>query len=658
MDGFIPSAGCRADRAWEEAQSLAEKNLDRRKFLKRSSAILGGAWLHGSLPLFPDGGPDDAAEIRSPGRPIKKKFGPAKPSTVTEGRIEGLLQAFRHDGFIADRGSDVFVYDGRGRERIGIRGHHQTATNYETGEKKTAYYVEGSPYETGVLTGLMAAGKVARMTTRYIDKLVLSFVHIHTPKAPGSRIIQIILESIFKKWGKRTQSDIPDALSEEMDGILDGCLMADPPVRLKKGHLWLLNTGFDAILAHAYTGSLFKERQIQPEHLNIPVTCNAFSICGRAAAGGHYFGRDFMFHDVDVFQDTSCLIIYRPDPEKAQAPLLVSMTAPGMVGSIAAMNAEGVAMGMDMLPLGTCDPERPGFNSLLLVRHCIQNAATASEAVEMVTEAQRGVSWLYPLADSGGRAGVIEAGMSMDMSQEEWIRYVLRFPNGNYASCLPDADFLRKQIGRYGEEDRRRLRRGVMVRWSDYRYPREYIDRFNHGLWERFNQDASTDLQAKLYPDAFAGDGFINKNFLEKNCPASYYFAPQRDSDPGVVSASNHAIIPEMRLFGMTPWLARTTFRLINDIQWRYDALNDQIQRTLAAGPILEDRARRIIEFLAPYGAYPDYYLKGGQRSPDGREFAINGSVSLFDLKNRVAHSHYGYYCDGWVKITLPRYKV
>lgn len=646
------------DSKKKEADALSEKQLKRRDFLKHSSVIAGGAWFYHPLRLFLDSRPDPAAGLSPPGARLPGGAGQANVGAATKKRIDHLIGAFGSDGFAVDPGSDVFIYTGRGNERIGIRAHSRIAANYQTGEKKAAYYVEGSSYEMGVLIGWMAAEKVAVMTRRYIDKLVLSFVHIKTPKVPGSQIVKIILESIFKKWEKWIRPDMPAGLTEEMDGIVDGCLMADPPIRINPKHVGLLNTAFDAILAHVYTGSLFKERRIQPEHLNVPVTCNAFSISGQAAAAGHYFGRDFMFHDADVFQDTACLILYRPDPEAARSPLLVSMTAPGMVGSVTAMNAEGVAMGLDMLPLGICDPKRPGFNSMLLVRHCIQNSASAAEAAELVTTAQRGVSWLYPVADAGGRAGVIEAGMSMDLSEDEWIRYALSFPEKKYAAFLPDAGFLRGQLRRFGEEDRKRLLRGVMIRWSDYRYPREYIDRFNPDLWKRFNQEASPEQRAVLYPDAFADGGFINKNYLEKNCPASYYFAPQREANPDLVWVSNHAIIPEMRLFGMTPWLARMTLRLINDIQWRFDALNAQIRSALAAGPIREDRARQIIDFLAPYGPYPEYYLKTGQRSSDGLEFAINGSVSLFDLKNRVVQSHYGYYCDEWVRITLPRYKV
>lgn len=70
----------------------------------------------------------------------------------------------------------------------------------------------------------------------------------------------------------------------------------------------------------------------------------------------------------------------------------MSLTAPGMIGSVAGMNARGLGVGVDMAPSGNCDPSRPGFNSLLLTRHSIENGTNCKEAVEIMVEAQRGAA--------------------------------------------------------------------------------------------------------------------------------------------------------------------------------------------------------------------------------------------------------------------------
>ena len=111
-----------------------------------------------------------------------------------------------------------------------------------------------------------------------------------------------------------------------------------------------------------------------------------------------------------------------------------------------------------------------------------------------------------------------------------------------------------------------------------------------------------------------------------------------------------------MRYCAMDPWTAMVVRGNVNDIQWRYDALNHEIRSALdQKGSIGYEDARRIADFLAPYGKYPEYYAKN-PRSEDGKQTRIEGCVSLFDLKAKTVESHYGYYGDGWVRTTLENY--
>ena len=108
----------------------------------------------------------------------------------------------------------------------------------------------------------------------------------------------------------------------------------------------------------------------------------------------------------------------------------------------------------------------------------------------------------------------------------------------------------------------------------------------------------------------------------------------------------------------MYPWTASVIGNKINDIQWRYDELNNQILTSLEKyGSIDFYTARKLIDFLAPYGKHPWYYVDN-PKSRDGKEIRIEGCTSIFDLKNGIVDSHFGYYCDEWVRITLPNYVV
>jgi hypothetical protein len=382
--------------------------------------------------------------------------------------------------------------------------------------------------------------------------------------------------------------------------------------------------------------------EIKQEDFRIPLMCNPFTLCGRSAGYGFYFGRDFMFPTADVFQDTAAMVVYNPAGTAGRTEIPhVSITAPGMAGSISAMNIKGVALGVNMSPGANCDPQNVGTNSLLLTRLCAKYSDTVESAVQLMEETQRGVSWNYIIADGvNERSCVVEAGASGSAPDFSLI------PPEEYRPFLPDKSFIDKHMSEL-------FRNGIMVRWNDYKYPPEYLE-FNHRIWEIFNEKNHTDKV--IDAEAFSERGFINKARSDKNCPSSFYFAPQREENDEILVLTNHYIIPEMRFFAMHRWTERLIGDRVNDIQWRYDELNSLIYECLEAkGSIGFDDAKALASFLSPYGRNAGYY-SGNPRSKDGRELRIEGCASVFDLKNMVVESHYGYYCDKWVRLSLQKY--
>jgi hypothetical protein len=345
---------------------------------------------------------------------------------------------------------------------------------------------------------------------------------------------------------------------------------------------------------------------------------------------GHFLGQDFAFPTSGVFQHTAALIIQNPDNKQP----FVSVTAPGMIGSVTAMNVHGIGVGVNVAPSGNCNPKSVGLNSLLLARHSIERARTCQSGVDFIVNAWRGMPWLYVLADGTHQQScVVEAG------------HVVHNPDAlDYAPMqlrkyLPTQDFLHQH--RSAE-----FRQGAMVRWSDYEYPVEYLQ-FNPALFEHFDKEYD--------PTALRERGYIGKSWQERNCPAAHYFAPQRENLENLVLATNMYIIPEMRLQAMHPCVTRVAAEYYDNMQWRYDALNDELVSRIKndARPITFEEARNIIDFLAPYGKYPNYY------NPDGKpleRIQIPGAVSLMDLREKKITSHYGYYADEWVTIHLSNY--
>ncbi len=513
----------------------------------------------------------------------------------------------------------------------GLMAEHKTAVNYETKRRKRVFYVEGNSYQMGFLMGLLAEDDIELMSTEFVDNIIFDFINadVDPKKIP---IIWGILKGMMLEGAKTIRPDIPDTYIQEMSGLVNGCIKANPKSKVTFNNLLLLNVGFDAILSHAYALNKVEISGLDVEDLEIPVLCNAFSVFGKATVNGkHYFGRDFMFPTANVFEHMACMTIYCPD--NGQIPM-VSVAAPGFVGAIATMNIEGVGMGVDMVPGNACNPKRPGLNSLMMVRHATAYGSDAQKALDVVEETQRGVTWLYFIAD-----GKTDRAVAVESAQKTDSLDVLQYPLDKLKSLkmLPDQNFL----NRY--ENQKHLQ-GLMVRWNDYKYP-EQFSHFNNGLFEHHEKKQSS--------KSWGERGFINRHSKEKNCPETFYFAPQRENRDDVLIITNHYIVPSMRLSAMSSWTQAIAGKKQDAIQWRYDELNSQILANY--GEIDEEKAKDLIDFLGPNQKFPDHY-KGNKKSTDGKTNVMRGSISLCNLSDRVIHSYYGYYKDEWITLTLPNY--
>lgn len=593
---------------------------------------------------------------------------------LNDGSIQGihdhfefLKNAFDSDGFNIKYFDDP-EHPGQKRGyveymgKIGMLGESRDSTNIVTGEPKRVYYVEGDPYQMGYLLGLMAEPEISRMATDFVENIIFAFFKGDEAAEKGTpgigELIKETIAEIIYLISKQMQPDIPADYIKELCGIYSGCVTVNPATKVQWDRLWALNFGVDCLLAHIYTGKIFADKEVPPQFLKVPISCNAYSLTGATVQdNSHYFGRDFMFPTADVFQDTACLIIYNPDQTGGTALPLVSQTAPGFVGSIAALNSEGVAIGVDMSPSQLCDPSRPGLNSLTLNRDCMHHCRSTGEVKERMIETQRGVSWLYPTAAAADGACIIEAGKKIDDNSFPYFDYV---PD-HYKKYLPDMTFIEETRKQYGTPP---PEKGLIVRTSAYPFPDPYLG-YNQGLYDAFNQDLELRLfygSVKYDPDAFGETGFINPTWTDKNCPASFYFAPQRETDSDLVLVSNHCISPEMRLTAMNRWVAIISSGDLNDIQWRYDALNFQILTLIKEikegkrGKIEAADAWKLIDYLSPQPGsyYPDYYNPGQQK--DWKTIQVNGSISLCELKTLTMTSLFGYYGDNPITIKLAKY--
>lgn len=599
------------------------------------------------------------------------------PDSAARRRLR-IQEGFARDDFLVKR---IVDKDGS----LGALAEHRSARIGTSSRAKRAFYLEGDNYQMGYLLGLLAADDIARMTGEFLQTVIFAFFDNRAAERRGiSTGLRELIVHIATTVSRDVLPDVPPGYLREIQGIVDGCQAAGKGAEVTWDDLITLNLGFDALLSHVYSGKIFARRGYDPAMLRTPLGCNAFILSGDAAGGKCFFGRDFMFPTANVFQETACLMVCRPSGRPGQELLFVSQSAPGIVGSMTAMSSAGVAMGVNMLPTRFCSPERPGLNSLLLVRDCIQHCRSASEAVHRIAEAQRGVTWLYPVADSRGGAFIVEAGRKPGPREQfpyfTWVSW-------HYRRRLPSLAFIRRMRRTHGI---RRPLKGIVERGKDYRLPDEYLTRWNRRLWNAFRGDVVlrifdvigdlagivVDLlkgRTSSLLDAvrreltgsgqnrdssgidFSERGYINRSWKDKNCPGPFYFAPQREHRPDLLIATNHAISPEIRLTAMNDWIALLAGASLNEMQWRYDELNREILDAIDASPagVTEDTAWELINFLRPDGRFPDFYNANGSAVS---EVQVHGSITLCELAGRSMKSLYGYYGDEPVTVRLDNY--
>jgi len=553
-----------------------------------------------------------------------------------------LTQAFEKDGYEVDT---LITYQGK----RAIRAQSKIAFNYETGEPKVVYYLEGTGYQMGYLFGKIAHEEIEIMCTKFMNGIVPAFLKPGSVK-PYKSLMGKLMIDLIKTNDKNISKVIPQELMNEMEGIVQGCKAVNPKTQVNLEKIFTLNVGVDFLLSQTYNiEGLWKSIPgITGANLKPPLFCNAFSVCNKATVDGkHYYGRDFMFPTANIFQDVACMIIYNPDPmlDYPKREPVVTVTAPGMVGAITAMNAKGLAFGVDMVPAGNINTKQPGLNSLLLVRHTAHYGSNFQKALQVIIHAPRGVPWLYSIAEAqSGRAAVLEAGAYADSLD------FLSFPSKDLIKegLLPSKEFL-------AQHDTLALYYGLKIRWDTYVYPDTFFS-FNPGFFTKFDKPYDPE-------EIFGETAFIDTTFRAKAVPKGYYFAPQREEKPDLVLTTNMYINPSMRLCSMAPWTIMVSADHMDDSQWRYDALNRLLLRNY--GKIDFQKARDIIDFLAPNGKYyTDFYQEINNSdyfyqiaaSSDGKTLQVFGATSICDLTEKIIESHYGYFDDEWITISLENY--
>lgn len=579
-----------------------------------------------------------------------------------------IKEAFAEDGFTI-----VGSHQSQGTNHTGYVAENTTAINNNNGKPKRAYYLEGSAYEMGYQMGVLGNEDIRRMVTEFPHAAISQFLS-GVPEKWEVDLIVIVVYTIMLTKLKDFDGYIPDTYVDEAKGIVDGVRSVHPlALSVTFDSVWVLNVGFDILVAfmsdpmklieEIIEHPLAKGKGLKPtkEYFRMPHFCNAYSAFDKKKKF-HYFGRDWMFNAGNVMADCACLII--ANPSDGRKPLVYA-AAPSLVGAALAMNNDGVAMGVDMVSAANSDFANPGFNSILLVRDTIHQSASGTAAVDNITSAKRGATFIYPLSDgTNDESYVVEAGLNT--STLDPYSYV----EDSLKSLLPDASTLAANSEPPVQ--------GLYSRNQAYAQGMFFIDKYNKSLFEKYG---------KTYPEGvWQETGFIfDKPYNDPNAFGLFYFAPLRQNTGTTDTAdswsfqlvTNAWLNPSMNLCSMSFWPNLLAEPYYSDFQWRYDLLNTALRdykKTIT--DLTMDNAWDLINFISPVIGYDDgkghngkdYYTKFGApwdlptvtyKDSSGKEqttWRVDGMTNVCDLKALKLRSLYGTYADNYVEITLSNY--
>jgi len=503
---------------------------------------------------------------------------------------------------------------------------------------KHCLVLTGSSYCMGYQMGYLRPAETQLMAVSFLDKAAEALLKIKRDDFPE---IYDFLKNEVRKLCEGARPVIPDYLEEEMAGMAAGATAHGYAIDARD--VILMNEGFDALYAILSTGVLpsFQEfvdlitgkrsqlvaanqtdalkqldtkirvtgaRVLFPSADPYILGCNEFVVSGNATGSDAvYHGRDFMFPTGDIYQDVSCAVVYMPEEDYP----FIAITAPGFVGHPTALNSQGLSMGMDVV-LGACSRPTPGMGSLFVLRDIVQHCNNLDQAIARMKDMDRGVSWLYVIADDEHSASYTNGVVVEEGRSDPPFTGPDRMPIWNQILLWP---LIVKLKGQPLPE------RGMLMRSQEW-----------------------------LYPETFkcVNIGFPNGNDINY----LIYFPDQNETWPDVVVAANNYIIPRMVFTTFNPRIDRIGGSINKaTLTFRYNKMVELIGNDY--GHVNYAKAREIIDFLNPNrGIDPlKRYNIGGP---------VAGHHALIDNKAQTVEALFGYYgdwqngvADPWIMLDL-----
>jgi hypothetical protein len=555
---------------------------------------------------------------------------------------------------------------------------------------KYCMVLTGSAYDMGYQAATLRPEQGFSMLSDYMKRVALTQfgmlgIKLPTEGETADEVYNIMYDTILDIVGLM-KKDIPLNLRKEMQGFADGMQAAgyktDPNTgrKIDFTHLLVINEAVDstyfflaAVLGYAKvtddnraiiaecrstflkilakaSGSSSTDDESVTELLQkakknfasrgnqLRFGCNEFVVSGKATANGEtYHGRDFMFSTADIYQDAAAMVVYLPD----EGYPFVTVSVPGFIGQSSGLNIKGLSAGQDVC-LVSFMGKTPGVGSMFMVRDIVQRASNITEAVELVRNTTRGISWVYFVvsdeADSRYGHGAELSAVCNQRDDEigngiDTIPSLLQSIYKSHTSILDELDADELTAG--GDIDR-----GVMVRGEAYEYPTD--DKF-----------ASPDFSLDEYSSY---TDYYNSGFR---------FTAQKETYDDALAATNHYITPRMRMMQFDP-LIDLIYAMSGNLAesvWRYENMISEIDEYRGSIEYFGDNpdapavgtAGWMIDFLNTQRSYPWFYR---DQNDDGTseypaDVWVDGHHAVMNNTEREMRALYGYMTDPWVGIKL-----
>lgn len=239
-------------------------------------------------------------------------------------------------------------------------------------------YVEGEPFERGVINGKLTAELVVRQEDHFAEQIT---------KMVPSKFKRNFLKYLIGFFNRKLDKNLTEEYKEEIYGVSES---ASPKYQY-------LGTNYQRILNYHAAHDIGHAVQ----NLAI-VGCTSFGTWGSMSADSTMIiGRNFDFYVGDKFAEDKIVAFFNP----TKGHKFMTVTWGGFVGAVSGMNDQGVSVTINAaksnLPTGSATPVS------MVTREILQYAKNITEAIAIAKSRKMFVSESFLVASAADNKAVI-----------------------------------------------------------------------------------------------------------------------------------------------------------------------------------------------------------------------------------------------------------